>query len=596
MISQKRPSEPCQFPAIEASGQTVRLGQNPSPARQSPSASGPNLLYSDFTSPATPPITIGAKSVIFGTSAQPLATTTSNSNAVQEDTQTPAAKRRRVEKPKPNRPTVQSTASNLDDNVIIPTIEMNAAVTEETPDANVGSASTQRAKSKVRGLSTQAKRMQEIEDEAAAIVTDAIHSPSSKTKKPRKIPKGKGVRRNDDEGSGATAGAPYDGNTQPEQDAIPETSKKRYARKRGDQTFQEAAAEIVGEAIQPLSQDHKKRGRKDRQRAATPEGADAVLIAPSEVKMSDLCKDTRTGRKSEKEKDIAELERAEFVRKKQRQLQEVMGQVEPVKEAVPSTSTTSRLERLERLASQREREESVAQNVPNTIIINGQIQIDEDSLQIDRHAAAAAARAEENIEVIEETDLTRKVNFGSWLKRDKSGGWNEFLTERFYEGLRMFGTDFEMISKMFPGRTRHKIKLKFVKEEKLNHDKIKATLLGEKVPVDLPELEKMAGVEFDDPKELERDMEEDRKRLEEETLAEKEEMDNARRKRDEEIAAERAAAGEESSAKENRRGKNKRKKGEKHKGRKGASRRQEKHPNKGASSGGGDVLNEIGEA
>ena len=306
--------------------------------------------------------------------------------------------------------------------------------------------------------------------------------------------------------------------------------------------------------------------------------------------MADLCKDNRIGRKSDRERDLEEFDRAEFVRKKQKELQEVMGQNEPESQAGPSSDGGARLERLGR---QREREESVAMNVPNTIIVNGQIQIDEDSLQIDRHAGAAAEREAENLETVDETDLTRKINSSSFLKREKSGGWNELLTERFYDGLRMFGTDFEMISKMFPGRTRHKIKLKFVKEEKLNQDKIKATLLGEKIPVDLPELEKMAGVEFDDPMELEREMEEDRRILEEETLAAKQALDDIREEREDQIAAERAAAGEESSAKENRRGKNKKKRGERQKGDKNSSKRKGKRGNKATVAGGADVLAEL---
>ena len=313
--------------------------------------------------------------------------------------------------------------------------------------------------------------------------------------------------------------------------------------------------------------------------------------------MMDLCRDGGTGRKSEREKELEELERAEFIQKKQRQLKEVMGEAEPESQATPLESTEVREERM---ARQREQEENVAHNVPNTIIVNGQIQIDETSLEIDRHAAAALERNAEQLDAVDETDMTRKVNSATWLKRDKSGGWNEMLTERFYDGLRMFGTDFEMISKMFPGKTRHKIKLKFCKEEKVNGERIKATLLGEKLAVDLPELEKMAGTEFDDPAELEKDLEEDRMRLQEETMAEKQAMDEAKRERQEQIAAEQAAAENDSSAKENRRGKGK-KKGSKRKKREKGERSTSRKKNKPArtvagAGGGGDGLGELAEA
>lgn len=592
MISQKGPSEPC--PDSRDAPVAGGPSHDSEPTEQAPATDGPDLVYSDFTSIPNPPTT-GREDSAPARTSHVSTTTLLQPSTAEVDTQAPAAKRRRVEILQQKSRPAQSPTPYAGANVPIPTTETNEVVPEASGAGEIGSVPSQpRAKTSIRPAQT--KRRQEIEDAAAAIVTDATRSPSAKTKNPRKNVKGKSVQSDHGDAPGIAAGSSQQQNSQNDQDAAPAKPKKKYTKRKANQTIQDAAAEIVEDAIRGSTKDPKKRGQKSR-RAVTPEGADAVRISPSEVKMSDLCKDSRTGRKSEREKDLAEFERAEFVRKKQRQLQEVMGQGEPENQGSPSESAETRLERLGRRG---EREESIAENVPNTIIVDGQIQIDEDSLQIDRHAAAAAERDAEQLEAVDETDLTRKINSASWLKRDKSGGWNEMLTERFYEGLRMFGTDFEMISKMFPGRTRHKIKLKFVKEEKINHDKIKATLLGEKLAVDLPEYEKMAGVEFDDPKELERDLEEDRIRLEEETLAEKQAMDDARKERDEQISAERAAVGEEfgeeSSAKENRRGKNKKRKNwEKHKGKKGSSKGKERHANRAGPSGSGDVLGELGE-
>lgn len=588
---QKRQSEPTQSQNFEATEQTAQPGQISEPERQPTAPGKPNLLYSDFSCTATDGTTLGQDTVSIPTGRSTSCTSLSPHETV-DNTQAPAAKRRRIEKPQPTAPAVQSSESGADANVPCATIESNQGVTGEPHDARRGSAMPQSAKAKKPSSLARAKRLQRIEDGATAVVADATRIKVAKVRRPKKITKGKGNQVDAGEASRSAQGTALDADARVEQDAA---SKKRKKKITITQTIQDAAAAVVEEAVHSLSKIPKKRGRRGRQRAASLEGADAVIIAPSEVKMSDLCKDNGTGRKSEREKEIVEFEKAEYLRKKQKQLQEVIGQVEHISGPGPSESAEDPSGRLERLARQREREENVAQNVPNTIIVNGQIQIDEDSLQIDRHAAAAAARADEDVESVDENALTRKVNSATWLKRDNSGGWNELYTDRFYEGLRMFGTDFQMISKMFPGRTRHKIKLKFVREEKLNHDKIKATLLGQQIPVDLPEFEKMAGVEFDDPAELERDMAEDRKRLEEETLAEKEDMDNARRERDEQIAAERAEAGDESSAKENRRGKSKRKKGEKHKGKKGSSMRKEKHLHGEASLGGTNVLGEIGE-
>ncbi len=553
----------------------------------------PDLLLSDFNSTSSqsratqkeaPVSTTNFRS---STAAPKHSIDLSSTQAIQDDTGAPVAKRRRTAK----KSAAKNSNPSADANIALPTTETGEVVPEALSREEAFLVSNQPPKAKKPRLSAQARRKQQIEDAAAAIVEAATGNPSITTKGSRKPAKRKGVDKDHTDVSETRTDAAPESTGAAERDQAPAKPKRKYTKRKSRQSLQAATSEVVEEAVSGLSKDPAKRGRK-RKRATTPDGADTIVISTSEVRMADLCRDGRTGRKSEREKELAEYERAEFVRKKQRQLQEVMGQAEPEGQGSPAESADARLERLER-----EREaESVAQNVPNTIIVDGQIRIDEDSLQIDRHAAAAIERAAEQLDAVDESDLTRKVNSASWMKRDRSGGWNALLTERFYDGLRMFGTDFEMISKMFPGRTRHKIKLKFVKEEKVNYERIRATLLGQPIPVDLPEFEKMAGTEFDDPQELEKDMEEDRKRLEEETAAEKQALDDAIREREEAIAAERATAiaSEDSSSKENRGRKGKKKqKGEKRK--KGESRRKDKYVKRSSTAGGDSVSRELGE-
>ena len=532
---------------------------------------------------------ISSTSVRSSTAAPKHTTDPSGTQAIQDDTGAPVAKRQRTAKKSP----VIISNSSADANIALPTTETSSELVPEALNSREAfDASHQPPKAKKPRISAQARRKQQIEDAAAAIVDAATGNSSTTTNKPRQRAKRKGVDRDETAISETRTDVAPESTGAAEKNQASAKPKRKYAKRKSRQNLQDAAAEIVEEAVSGSSKDPAKRGRK-RKRVATPDGADTMVISTSEVRMADLCKDGRTGRKSEREKELIEYERAEFVRKKQRQLQEIMGQVEPESQGTPAESADARLERLER----ERQEENVAQNVPNTIIIDGQIRIDEDSLQIDRHAAAAIERAAEQLEAVDESDLTRKVNSGSWMKRDRSGGWNALLTERFYDGLRMFGTDFEMISKMFPGRTRHKIKLKFVKEEKVNYERIRATLLGQPTPVDLPEFEKMAGTEFDDPQELERDMEEDRKRLEEETAAEKQALEDAIREREEAIAAERATAiaDEDSSSKENRGRKGKKKqKGERRKT--GEPRRKDKQMKRSSTAAGNSVSRELGEA
>lgn len=501
----------------------------------------------------------------------------------------PASKRRRIEKlPEQNR-TEQSRAPIPNANVPILSTEINEIVAESFDDAQSPTVSGSSAKARKPRLSAHDKRKRQIANAAAEVVADATRNRSARVKKTKRNAKEKGIQRGENAATRTLAGATQDLPSQAEEDAAPAKAKRKYTKRKTQHSTENAAAAVVEDAVQRSSKNPKMRGGR-RKRAPTPEGAETIQILPSEIRMMDLCRDGGTGRKSEREKELEELERAVFIQKKQRQLKEVMGEAEPGSQTMPLEFAEVQQQRL---ARHREQEDNVAHNVPNTVIVNGQIQIDEASLEIDRHAAAALERNAEQLDAVDETDMTRKINSATWLKRDKSGGWNEMLTERFYDGLRMFGTDFEMISKMFPGRTRHKIKLKFCKEEKINGDRIKATLLGEKLAVDLPELEKMAGTEFDDPKELEKDLEEDRIRLQEETAAEKQAMDEAKRERQEQIATEQAAAENDSSAKENRRGKGKKKgpkskKGEK--GEKGTSREKDKQVQRAASASGGDVL------
>ena len=326
-------------------------------------------------------------------------------------------------------------------------------------------------------------------------------------------------------------------------------SRKPKRKKPGtqeEQNFENAAAEVVAGAVK-RSSSTKKMKRHRARREVTPEGAEDVMIVPSEVKMSDLCNDFLTGRKSAREMELEKIQEAMLTQKKQRQLQvgveegDAAGQISELGD-----------QRLERLAREKGDREEASRVVPNTVIVDGQIQIDETSLQLDRHAYAAEERDAEQLEGVEESELTRRVNQGSWAKRDKSGSWNEESTDKFYDGLRMFGTDFQMISKLFPGRTRHSVKLKFCKEEKLNKQKISRTLMGERIPVDMEEYSKISNAIYADPRELERELEEDKKRMEAEHAAEKEAMDQIRRQREAEAEAEGGAVVDNFTAQENR--------------------------------------------
>ncbi|KAJ1423312.1 SANT/Myb domain [Sesbania bispinosa] len=70
-------------------------------------------------------------------------------------------------------------------------------------------------------------------------------------------------------------------------------------------------------------------------------------------------------------------------------------------------------------------------------------------------------------EASEEIPLAPSLfNYQSFMDKAPRGKWSKQDTELFYEAVREFGTDFSMIQQLFPGRTRHQIKLKYKKEER----------------------------------------------------------------------------------------------------------------------------------
>lgn len=68
---------------------------------------------------------------------------------------------------------------------------------------------------------------------------------------------------------------------------------------------------------------------------------------------------------------------------------------------------------------------------------------------------------------MEKEEVKEKVK-----RKEKSEKWLPEETEKFYKALQIFGTDFSIIMKLLPGRSRKQIKNKFNKEEKANPEKI----------------------------------------------------------------------------------------------------------------------------
>ncbi|RDA92787.1 hypothetical protein CP533_0796 [Ophiocordyceps camponoti-saundersi (nom. inval.)] len=247
----------------------------------------------------------------------------------------------------------------------------------------------------------------------------------------------------------------------------------------------------------------KKRGRA---RSLTPEDAESQTVDLQQLRMADLTKDLRIGKKFSRHDELRERERKARSKARASRQDEApsTGDAAPTPQADGSRDASGQGNNDNGSSSSTGRGPTTAG--PQFRIIDGQIVIDQNSLVMDRHARAAQARGD--IETVEENDFTHRITSSSFMtSSSKLKGpniWTAEETELFYRGLRMFGTEFEMISKMFPRKQRRHIKLKFNREERHNPKLIDAALTGEKTTkMDIDEYRAFTGAEFESVEKIE---------------------------------------------------------------------------------------------
>ncbi|KAI5208535.1 hypothetical protein E4T39_01305 [Aureobasidium subglaciale] len=278
-------------------------------------------------------------------------------------------------------------------------------------------------------------------------------------------------------------------------------------------------------------------------------------IDVTEITMFELTKDRGLGRVSERETKMAAIDWDEVHRKRVAEAEAIRVGIDPA----TLSNITRPVENNEGgEGAEGEPSEETAQAPPAVVTgprlridAEGNLVVDEESLRIDRQAQAE--RNAQNLVVTENDDLTKRVNQMSWInerRRDptdrvpffkmKSDPWSDEETDRFYEALRMFGTDFFIISKMFPPKTRRQIKLKFIREERLDADRVNRVLAGEAVPMNLESFAEATGQDlggFKDPRELEEELRVEGEEQRVEIARKKKEMEEAKEQRDIQMAA-----------------------------------------------------------
>ncbi|KXT16114.1 hypothetical protein AC579_5096 [Pseudocercospora musae] len=281
-----------------------------------------------------------------------------------------------------------------------------------------------------------------------------------------------------------------------------DSNKPRRTRKTRMPTIAEEAAAIEGqnEAVQAT-----------REEAGDESDAELHEIDPNTLSMWDLSYDSKHGKMSERGKKMNEIDWDEVAAKRKAEANMIAAggaeQTAPPGTAASTEAAGGATDGQDEGAAEGEEAAAEASATPAPdaddggigFLLNdeGQIVEDASTMQVDRTAAAVAAAADRPVEDV--NDLTTQINRTSWINNNrreatdrvplwkwKSDPWSEEETDRFYDALRMFGTDFLVISKMFPPKTRRMIKSKFTREEKLDPDRVTAALLGKQtVPMDL---------------------------------------------------------------------------------------------------------------
>ncbi|KAJ2597061.1 hypothetical protein EV177_007811 [Coemansia sp. RSA 1804] len=118
-------------------------------------------------------------------------------------------------------------------------------------------------------------------------------------------------------------------------------------------------------------------------------------------------------------------------------------------------------------------------------IVDGKVVVDSESLVVSRSDMAGAERAP--LELVDESARPRFINSLTYVqKRASRKRWTASETDAFYEALRKYGSDFEMISAVMAGRNRYDIRNKFKTEEKKNAGRVTSTLLAQRSPPPTP--------------------------------------------------------------------------------------------------------------
>ncbi|KAK5072058.1 hypothetical protein LTS08_000844 [Lithohypha guttulata] len=290
--------------------------------------------------------------------------------------------------------------------------------------------------------------------------------------------------------------------------AVDRPRKRRRRNNNTPMTVQQQAAQVVANVL-GIPGPTPNRGRR-RQR--TPEDPENYEIEPESTMMSQLCTPSHNfGKKSDKEKEI-EANWPEILRRRKEDAQArlVAANENRRRKGVSGANAGEQLQT-----------DGPDVNVASTMVIENGV-IVASSREIDQiQHAQKQLEAVDDAKILEDVDIYKRVNSHTIASKQQLPAgqrWDDQLTEMFYQGLKMFGTDFKMISNMIPGKTRKQVKLKYNVEERLHWSRVQRCL-DQREEVDLVEYGNSADMEWCNAADVYKQMEEDEKRLREEDEA-----------------------------------------------------------------------------
>ncbi|KAF2756025.1 hypothetical protein EJ05DRAFT_502497 [Pseudovirgaria hyperparasitica] len=448
-------------------------------------------------------------------------TTRSLSSAIQ--TTGPASYQ--LSTPAPSESVVSETPSLDEASTATRSVQRHAATNNENNEPNNSSRDVPISVNDNAGEELVVTRSKGKRKRVGNVVTDGTASASGTAppvKKPRKVRKDKGTTRKPKDVSPNTPPTDGDAVVSPDQESsqsVARTSgndnRSATINEEEDGTTALENDEVDNSTTRPV-----KNQRRRKIRSPTPEDAENKRVDVYSTTMTDICVDRREGEVSTRERAMRKIDWDDVKRKRKERMQ------------FPPASAPRPAQEQEQTGAGSEdgaeggddAEDNFISSTTTRgpqfrILADGRFVLDEASTVINQRATAT--RDEEILDVVEEDDLTTQINQHSFMfdhKRDPNDRrptpndrWGVEDDTKFYEALGMFGTDFGMISKMFPGRTRRNIKRKFTREERANPSLVRAALVGQvKTSLDIEKyLRESDGREEDliDPRKLEAELE-----------------------------------------------------------------------------------------